>query len=296
VVLSICSLVGLQIIALHELTEFSFSLSKYTNAVFPLATAIHFHYTHSHRILNIANFSPVAYSAVESLQVLELPESRRTVHHSNMTRYATLHDDETEEVQLQQLTDVEAGTAQGTRRCTTQLPHISSASTSLQSSDMSNDRTSPSTTATASDAEEGIPLTHIHNLEATVAQDTYDSMLPPSYSGPFSAPLQNPHENMTNAQLQTACWDTTPRRRRCCEDCCTEEVIGPCVLFFVVVVLLTLFILWWQSESRAVAHTIEVFKSDCLAHGGSLQIHMDAHTKESFSCIRAGNDTVMLGG
>jgi hypothetical protein len=101
---------------------------------------------------------------------------------------------------------------------------------------------------------------------------------------------------MTNAQLQTAYWDTTPRRRRCYEDCCTEEVIGPCVLFFVVVVLLTLFILWWQSESRAVAHTIEVFKSDCLAHGGSLQIHMDAHTKESFSCIRAGNDTVMLGG
>jgi hypothetical protein len=189
-------------IALHELTvklwsaprgRWSFfSLSKYTDAVFPLATAIHFHYTHSHQILNTANFSPVAYSADESLQVLELPESRCTVHHSNMTRYATLHDDETEEVQLQQLTDVEAGTTQGTRRCTTQLPNISSASTFLQSSDMSNDRTSPSTTATASDAEEGIPLAHIHNLEATVAQDTYDSMLPPSYSGPFSAPLQNP--------------------------------------------------------------------------------------------------------
>jgi hypothetical protein len=43
-----------------------------------LATAVHLHYTHGHRILNTAKFSLAAYSTDESLQYLQLPESRHS--------------------------------------------------------------------------------------------------------------------------------------------------------------------------------------------------------------------------
>jgi hypothetical protein len=166
-----------------------------------------------------------------------------------MTRYATLREDEAEEVQLQQLEDLEAGTIRYARRSTSPLPHTGSASTPLvQSPDMSDDRAVPSTTATAADGEEEIPPTYVRNLYAAAEQSTHpdQSMLPPAYSGPFSAPLQQTEEtsNSNNPSYE----ELYPRyESSCCGECCTSDMCtacGPFILFLLLTVLFLCFM--WQ--------------------------------------------------
>jgi hypothetical protein len=224
-----------------------------------------------------------------------------------MTRYATLREDEAEAVQLQQLKDLEAGTVRYARRSTSPLPHTGSASTPLsQSPDMSDDRAIPSTTATAADGEDQIPPTYVRNLYAAADQSTHPdhSLLPPSYSGPISTPLREIEENSdnNNSNIYNPTYEELyqPHESSCCGKCCAADVLGPCICFLLLIVFVA--ICFWvvhsvvNSIDGAREHTIEVFKSDCLAHGGSLQTHMDAYTKKSWSCLGAGNDTVTLGG
>jgi hypothetical protein len=181
------------------------------------------------------------------------------------------------------------------------------ASTPLfQSPDMSDDRAIPSTTVTAADGEEEIPPTYIRDLYAAAEESTFPdhSMLPPSYSGPFSAPLQQAEENSdnNNSNIYNPSYEELyqPHESSCCGKCGTADVLEPCICFLLLIVFAAICI--WVVNSvvnsihGAQEHTIEVFKSDCLAQGGSLQTHMDAYTKKSWSCLGAGNDTVMLRG
>jgi hypothetical protein len=201
-----------------------------------------------------------------------------TIQHGTMTGYATLHDGRVEQMQLQQFTNLEAGTRP--------LPPSHNSSAPMHTS-------SPNTTIASSNTRE------IHDLYRAARQSTYPNYPyqpapPPSYSGPVSMPLPNLNEN-NNARLPAAYHGTKPRRCTCCNKFCTCG--------FYVIILLVLLILAVVAfiagmiylGSAAHAREIKGFKSDCLARGGALQTHIDEHLKKSFSCVGAGGDTVKLG-
>jgi hypothetical protein len=203
--------------------------------------------------------------------------NRHTIQHGTMTGYATLHDGRAEQMQLQQVTNLEAGTMP--------LPPSYNSSAPMHTS-------SPNTTIASSNTRE------IHDLYRAARESTYpyQPAPSPSYSGPVSMPLPNPNDyNNHNARLPAAYHGTPPRRCKCCNKFCT---CGFCVILVLVLLILAVvaFIAGMiYLGSAAHAREIKGFKSDCLARGGSLQTHIDSYVKKSFSCIGAGGDTVKLG-
>jgi hypothetical protein len=201
-----------------------------------------------------------------------------------MTKYHALRHDEAEELQLNELTNLEAGTVRD----------IGSAP--MHASDNCS---TPSTTVTTSSTEQ--EADH-HDLEARADQEVYhyQPTPPPTYSGSALNPLHYdqlrgvyPGSNVIYAER--------PYDGTCSDACCRRDqrfvwtiagMISFLLLFWVYFGLLGDF-----DSTPTEILALQGFKKDCVTHGGTLQTLVDYRgRKEHLWCVGAGagNETFRL--
>jgi hypothetical protein len=200
-----------------------------------------------------------------------------------MTKYHALRHDEAEEMQLNEITNLEAGTVRDT------------GSAPMHASDNCS---TPSTTVTTSFSEQGA---NNHDLEARAEQEVYyhQPTLPPTYSGSTSNPLQ--YDQLRGVYPgPSVIYAKRPSDGTCSDACCRceqrdFEIFAGVVIFFLF--LWVYFGLLGDSAPTATESlAIQGFKKDCVAHGGTLQLLVDYRgRKEHLWCVGAGAGNETFG-
>jgi hypothetical protein len=210
-----------------------------------------------------------------------------------MTKYHALRHDEAEEMQLNEIMNLEAGTVRDNSHCM-RTPGTGSAP--IHASDNCS---TPSTTVTTSSSGQEA---NSHDLEARAEQEVYhyQPMPPPTYSGSASNPLQYdqlrgvyPGSNVIYAKR--------PSDGTCSNAFCRRDQRAVWTIAGMISFLLVFWVYFGLTGEFDPTPTeilaIQGFKKHCVANGGTLQTLVDYRgRKEHLWCVGAGagNETVRL--